>query len=604
MLLNKSKEKQIFQSELTKYAHLQTKINSNLDSHKQFLGDLVSEFKKLAISSKALSINEARNQEKMKIFQDWRIQYQRYKVAKDGLRKGRVFYTDLKSSLDELKSKVIKFVNQRSAERVTLEKKIEVEFAESGQRAIKEQLQRLSVDSTTVSGGIVSPYFQPGAPHHVSANEVSAFQVSQHNSYHNDISQLQRQDFHHPSAPVVSPHSLQTSLSQNSDNQGSRTPIPPLRGSRNSFSRDSGGLEIDHSPTSNSVATYPRATFDAQQFHALASKQQPFDNSSSQSYSGHQGGFRPISTMYAPEQQNMLGQRSNSLPKQTVTPHILNSQSSDHPKNYANREYYASMPIRGQVYRPEEQINSQQVQGFPQQPNIGMGQFYRPGQNIPATQEHRPLHGYVPPQGYIPQQTGYQPSPRATLPQAYPPTHGATHQGYQPQEYRPIRNDMYSSRPGLMPQAGTVSPLSQGHRPPNHPPTSNRPYGGGFVEQSSGMEYQSNRPSSQAYMSHQRPDAATIYNPQSQGFSVNPSNQGYGYPLNASRPPGYVRHEGPTMYDYRPLNAMHAQHPNQRPPGGGQQGPTNTQANQYAQYNPAYQNPPYTGPNNGASLMD
>lgn len=612
---------------------MQTKISSNIDSHKQFLGDLVTEFKKIASSSKALTVNEARNQEKMKLFHDWRIQYQRYKGAKDGLRKGRVFYTDLKSSLDDLKSKVIKFVNQRNAERVTLGKKIEAEFAESGQRAIKEQLQKLSVGSPNASGGIASPY-QSGAPQNIALSQSSAsfsapvYHVQQPSSYRNDIPQAQIKDFNQPSAPIISPQSSQTFGSQNPDQQGSRTPIPPLRSSRNSFTRDSsssGGLEVDHSPASVPVTNYPRATFDAQQFHALANRQQPYNNiSSSPTSPSIQGGVIPSNTMYTPQvsdQHYAPVQRLNSLPKDSVVPQMHNI----HTDQYAGKEYLASaMPIRGQVYRPQEHSRPDQV--FSHQNNTGLGQFNRP---IQGSQEYIPLHSYVPSQGYMPQQSGYQPPLRAPPPQAYQPP-----QGYHPPEYRPnvsdirnasyrpqIRNDMYNSRPGIVPQThiqGTPSfgnnnpapSLLNGYSSANHP--SNRPNLSGFTGQPSAQEYQSNRPSHpQAYLPYQRPDSASVYAPQSQ-FSGDPSNQGYGYPANINRPPpGYIQHEGPPVHGYRPpMNVMYAQQdrpPYQRPPGtgyGGQEGARNTQANQYAQYNSSHQNPNNPGQNHGRSLMD
>ena len=283
MLLNKNKEKQIFQSELTKYAQLQTKISSNIDSHKQFLSDLVNEFKKLSVSSQALSVIGARKEEKNRVFLDWKVQYDRYKVAKDGLKKGRVFYTDLKSSLDELKSKVIKFVNQRNAERVDMEKNIEGDLAERGQRAIKDQLEKLSVVSSPAPTNLPSSYYHPQniAPEQPSSSfptqrppTHSVPEVRPHLSGPSIPKSPPMNDFGSPAASVISPQYQATDGNQNL--AGSRTPIPPSRSKRQSITREASGssLDIDHSPTSNPVANYPRATFDAEQFAMMVNRQQ------------------------------------------------------------------------------------------------------------------------------------------------------------------------------------------------------------------------------------------------------------------------------------------------------------------------------------------
>ena len=237
MLLNKNKDKQIFQSELTKYGTLQTKLSSNIDSHKQFLNDIVSEFKRLLENSEALRVIEARSREKNRIFLEWKVHYDRYKKAKDGLRRGRVFYNDLKSSLEELKSKVVKFVNQRNAERVALEKKIEADFAEHGQQAIKEQLRQLAIDS--------------------------AVNQSSHNN---------RQS----TAPVVSPQPYIPSSSGSVIPEVSRTPIPVIRSTHSAFQRETpvSGLGIDHLPVSNTLVNQPREFFDEQQYNSIESRKQ------------------------------------------------------------------------------------------------------------------------------------------------------------------------------------------------------------------------------------------------------------------------------------------------------------------------------------------
>ena len=91
-----------------------------------------------------MAIIDAREKKKQEIFKTWKTQYDRYKNAKDALKRGSGFYSHLKQSMEELKEKVVQFVNRRADERVALVKKIEDEFAEQGQRAIREQLEKLN----------------------------------------------------------------------------------------------------------------------------------------------------------------------------------------------------------------------------------------------------------------------------------------------------------------------------------------------------------------------------------------------------------------------------------------------------------------------------
>jgi hypothetical protein len=535
---------------------LQTKISSNISSHKQFIVDLVTEFKKLATSSKALAVYNARIQEKLKTFQEWGVQYQTYKLAKDGLRKGRVFYTDLKSSLDELKSKVVKFVNQRGAERVHLEKKIEAEFAESGQRAIKEQLQKLSVAGAIPPGPQVPSSYNPS-----------------------------------PAQEIVS-QSRQT-ISPIADQQGWRTPIPPsISGRHASINRDSSvsALAIDHSPTStsNPVANYPRATFEgARQFVTL----------------GPQHNSNPESN----EQEIVNMRKAQSLPRE-------NQQYSE---NYAS--HAATMPFVGHGYRPDPNQYSSIGGEYPNQNNSGLGQVYRPVYNSSGPQEYRPPQSYTPPlQGYMPHyQPIVRAAPHvyraASGNQNSDYRINSTDTG--PSYRSPIRSEMYSSRPeyppqnsqGVRPYGTNANQPPQGYRAVNQNLVYNNrpPYGSSTPEYQNhrpmpGPEYQTHRPMPpQGYGSYQVPESAPMYVSQSgQGYAAYPPNPGYGYP-NSNREPslGYNPNDQPPMPVYRPpMNVMYAQQGQpqyQRPPN-----PHNSQ------YNPSQQNHNSLGQNHRGSLMD
>ena len=168
LLLNKNKETQIFQSELTKYNPIQARLSSNIDAQKDYLNDLTKEFKKLISTSKGMNIMQSREQKKLDITQEWKVQYDKYKNAKDALKRGSGFYSHMKTSTDELKSKVIEFVNRRSDERLQLIKKIEDDYAAKGQLAMRQQLEKLSIHQQQ----------PPRQPLHVPPSDLHSSRIS------------------------------------------------------------------------------------------------------------------------------------------------------------------------------------------------------------------------------------------------------------------------------------------------------------------------------------------------------------------------------------------------------------------------------------------
>ncbi|KAJ3057219.1 bck1-like resistance to osmotic shock [Rhizophlyctis rosea] len=161
LLLNKNKETQIFQSELSKFKPLQSRLSANIQQHQQLLQDLTNEFGKLRESSQAMKSLDLTEKRKADLLKQWRRSYDLWREARDGLKRGMQFYSDLSELVTSLRSTAATFADRRSEERNQLAKKIEAEQAERGQQALREQLHRLSVSG----GGTPSAHGSPaGTP--------------------------------------------------------------------------------------------------------------------------------------------------------------------------------------------------------------------------------------------------------------------------------------------------------------------------------------------------------------------------------------------------------------------------------------------------------
>ncbi|KNC98241.1 uncharacterized protein SPPG_06641 [Spizellomyces punctatus DAOM BR117] len=156
LLLNKNKESQVFQTELSKFKPLQGRITANLQAHTQFLHDLSSDFTKLGSSSDSIKSLESMEKRKEALIKEWGRSYEQWKEAKEGLARGVEFYSSLCELVESLRTTVIDFTRRRAEERDGLAKKLGEEQAEQRQRTLREQLQRLSI-STTSQGAVNSP---------------------------------------------------------------------------------------------------------------------------------------------------------------------------------------------------------------------------------------------------------------------------------------------------------------------------------------------------------------------------------------------------------------------------------------------------------------
>ncbi|KAJ3219416.1 bck1-like resistance to osmotic shock [Dinochytrium kinnereticum] len=171
LVLNKNKESQVFQSELSKFQPLRAQIAANLQGHAQILGAVTSEFERLKTTSKALRTLELRHRKRSDVIKDWKRGYESWKESKEGLRKGVRFYSDLNELVLSLKSNAVGFVNRRNDERANIIKRIEENSAFKGQQVLREQLAKLSLASSP-NGPQPGQYGAP--PSHLAGSPLSA----------------------------------------------------------------------------------------------------------------------------------------------------------------------------------------------------------------------------------------------------------------------------------------------------------------------------------------------------------------------------------------------------------------------------------------------
>ncbi|TPX75068.1 hypothetical protein CcCBS67573_g03669 [Chytriomyces confervae] len=169
LLLNKNKESQVFQAELAKFKPYQSRLASNIATHTQLLVDIATEYEKLKQASTTIKVLELRDRRRQEITKDWKASYSVWKEAKDGLNKGVRFYTDLSDLAQSLRNTVVGFVNRRNEESIALMKRLEAEEAMKGQRALKDEMARLSISSQqqapSPSAQYQPAYQSPTSPH-------------------------------------------------------------------------------------------------------------------------------------------------------------------------------------------------------------------------------------------------------------------------------------------------------------------------------------------------------------------------------------------------------------------------------------------------------
>ncbi|KAJ3225504.1 bck1-like resistance to osmotic shock [Clydaea vesicula] len=156
LLLNKNRESQVFQAELVKFKTQTQKISNTLNQQKQLLSEASKEIEKLVQTSVTFKNLEKKESKIYLVLKEWKKGFDLYKEALEGLTNGVEFYSNLQEIIESLKKEIFKFVNNRTEERVLLIKRIDDQQAEIGQRVLKDQLYKLSINNPGATGSVTS----------------------------------------------------------------------------------------------------------------------------------------------------------------------------------------------------------------------------------------------------------------------------------------------------------------------------------------------------------------------------------------------------------------------------------------------------------------
>ncbi|KAJ3129400.1 bck1-like resistance to osmotic shock [Nowakowskiella sp. JEL0407] len=426
LLLNKNKESQVFQTELAKFKPMQNKLALNFQSHATAINDLTVEFNKIKETSQNFQKIELQEKTMAKIQKDWKRSFEQWRDAKEGLKKGVEFYTDLSEIVEGIKKTVEEFTRKRADERTALIKKIENDNMERGQRVLREQLQRLSVNTaspvspalSSVSSQNVTTTRLVGEPQNVPiSNQPTPYQSSMFNPQQT-VQPSAPQDYSSPYQPQIShPPASEVPLNQ--------TMPSPYQPSYPQF----GGPE----PQYHQVPANPNYT------QQIPYRPQPpvnpsFSGQMQMPYGQQQPYANPPANYgVVPPRPNVEGYNSvlPSIPPKPVTPNVLQPpippkiKSTDSP----------NIPTNPNI-APYQQPQSQNYYGQPQQPP------FNPPPN-PMQNQAPQQYGY---QSQYQQPTGYQPIQQTPIPnQRYSQQYEQPSVGYQiPQtSYSMPRNNAY-----------------------------------------------------------------------------------------------------------------------------------------------------------------
>ncbi|KAJ3411416.1 bck1-like resistance to osmotic shock [Chytridiales sp. JEL 0842] len=625
LLLNKNKESQVFQSELSKFKSFQTKIANNVQMHTQLLADLSADFNKLKQTSQGFRLLEMRERRRADLIKEWRRSFELWKESKEGLRKGVQFYTDLTDLVQSLRNTVVGYVNRRNDERSALVKRLEEETAAKGQRVLMEEMARLSVSTQP------SPMQnQPPPPHAPSPSSSTAAYVpsptasappSQYSQSGPPAATPQYGNM--PPPPPNGPAPPSTYAPQQPVRTGSVSgpppsqPPAPVYGGAPAPPPSSapvyGGAPIPHSQQQGYGSAAPPPN-NPVYGGAPSFQQQPPPPTSQTVYGG-----APPQSQQPPQSQPVYGGTPAPPPSQQpqsqptyggMPPPSAAPYGYSQPPSSAPRPPAPQGPLSGQYSGPPQQPQQQQqqqpqpvygappLQAYNAPPAQGQGSYYStPNQ---PQQYQRPPANYgqqpPPPQAAAPQQ-------RPPAPQNYgPPPPGAPFGGYgapapsqggyqqQPQQQQgapqpPIPPKVPASPYSVQPQPGYGSTYS---RPPPPQQQQQQPSSGYYGPPTTNNPYQPGPPQTQSL-----PRTATIppYNPtppvlppqppqpHQPGYHAPPPTQG-GYAQQQPPPPQQQQQRPPAPYGGYPQQQQ--QQPGQ--PYGAS--PSQQQQQQPAQWTP------------------
>ncbi|KXS21134.1 BRO1-domain-containing protein [Gonapodya prolifera JEL478] len=473
LLLNKNKEAQLFQSELSKFKAFQVRLQSNIAQQSQLLGEIGNEYSRLKSNSFGMKILEQREKRRSALVGRWQRAWDTWRECRDGLRRGIKFYADLTDLIERTGEEAKDFVRRRAEERNSLSKRLHDDMAERGQRQLKEQLERLKLgsgQSPTTNG---SPPLPPPIPNRLPslAPVISPPSTGDFGSPPNGDAGLPNSPFapdpynepFSPTAPPVSPYPPQASSGQYADSQGiARFLLPasaPPAPSIPSFAHtphpappmaDPGGI---NQPMSN-----PQAQ--VRQPQHMLGPWQPHQNYNQQLQSSMPPPPLPPQPQPPPSAAAPSSQFSQQAP--SVRPPFQNGLMSPNIPNYPpqNGSGYLSGARVNQFQSapqpaPQQFYHQQTPSGTLRDPDQSSARF-----GVPQ-QPNAPGYGQAPP---LPTPPASQPAPpMPTPPPVSPPAFGAPNYNSQPRPQNLPPPQQFQGQPG-----GAPSPQFQGQ--PGAPP--------------------------------------------------------------------------------------------------------------------------------------
>jgi hypothetical protein len=144
---NKGSEEQVIANEIGKYNSLESGFLATLQKLEEFVKLLIGDFQAFVSTSKILNQIDKEESKQTTVSLDWQQKIQSYFEIQSTLENQGRDIAATQSKCITLRNDSIHFVNQRRAESQSLISRIESTQAEDSQRALRAQLDRLSVNS-------------------------------------------------------------------------------------------------------------------------------------------------------------------------------------------------------------------------------------------------------------------------------------------------------------------------------------------------------------------------------------------------------------------------------------------------------------------------
>ncbi|KAI9003605.1 BRO1-like domain-containing protein [Gaertneriomyces semiglobifer] len=490
LLLNRGREKNVFETELAKFRPLQSRLGSNLSTNRHLLQELSTEFGNLKETSQTLQTMSTAQQRREQIVSEFQTAFSAWRESRTALQRGLDFYIKLQDMTESLKRGVTDFCNKRGQERQELVSRAEQALAGKRAGEVRGMLEKLSLNTgnvptassplpTMLNSGLSSASLGGAAPAILPANSPGV---------NTDLHAAPGMMSPPPGPPA---HTTSTLPSASAPNLPPQTHYaqPSAPDHRGSFSSASGsmasppptqGHNYFGAPPSQQPVTFqhapqtqtpmqsqhiqqqqyvPQAALQRQNTEPIAQQSQPGYQPAATAHQHVVQSPGPMQPLVAPPPQAQQSQHVSSPPSSSTSasyqpsgPVLTPQQSFGAPQSQAQPGYPTSQPPTSGVQQHAYQPSG--AGPVPQQQ-----QAYESSMNQPPTPGLQQSHYQTPygsAQAYSapPQQHGYhsQPSqppaastPHQQPPYSVPPTSGAS---YQQQSQAPQQQQHYPQAPG------------------------------------------------------------------------------------------------------------------------------------------------------------